>query len=120
MSNPYEEFLCPKKTRAQYPYSYDPLVIHIDQSKGPATKTTWSDRLYQFDSVKYNELCTKHFGDQGQYWNQRNVKHIEAFLQDWYEDKSVALVAVIEYCNQATCYPVWRFDVATGERDAKK
>ena len=79
-----------------------------------ATNTVYSDRLHQWDYKKYNELCKKHFGNEGQYWGGRNPKLIEAFLRDYMNDQSVVLCRIEEHENRATGYPLWRFDYLHG------
>jgi hypothetical protein len=75
-----------------------------------ATDTVYSDRLFQWDSKKHDELCQKHFGNQGQYWSGRSPELIEAFLRDYMDDQSVVLCRIEEHENQSTGYPLWRFD----------
>jgi hypothetical protein len=63
------------------------------------------------DWDKHNELCRKHFGNEGQYWHDRPTDKIQAFLSDWV-GKPVILIALIQYCNVSNGYPHWRFDLA--------
>ncbi|MCW8829982.1 MAG: hypothetical protein OQK32_00495 [Gammaproteobacteria bacterium] len=72
--------------------------------------TIYSDRLYEWDSDKYNTLCEKHFGDRGQWWNTREAEKIEAFLSD-YLGRPVTLINIEKQENKATGFPVWRFDI---------
>lgn len=96
-----------RKTKFTNPYDYDPFVIW--QSKTKADDTVYSDRLWQWDHKKHDELCQKHFGNRGQYWDQRPAHQIQDFLCDYFGEK-VELCRVMEYCNVATGYPCWRFD----------
>jgi hypothetical protein len=74
------------------------------------TSTVYSDRLLQWDYEKHNKFCKKHFGNEGQFWGDRKPKDIEAFLQDYLDDKSVVLCRIEQHENHATGYPIWRFD----------
>ena len=62
------------------------------------------------DYKKYNELCQKYFGNQGQYWSGREPKIIQEFLSEWigYE---IILCKIWQYTNQSNGYPYWRFDI---------
>ena len=87
-------------SKSSHPYSYDPFVVW--ETEGKANSSVYSDRLCQWDMKKHNQLCLKHFGDEAQYWANRNPKLIEAFLQDWNDDKNIKLVRIIEYCNMSS------------------
>lgn len=75
-----------------------------------ATDTVYSDRLHQWDYKKHNELCKKHFGNQGQYWNNRSPEKIQDFLRDYTDNPNLILCKIEEHENKATGYPLWRFD----------
>ncbi len=102
------------KTKFTNPYDYGPIVQFIGPRKG--NHTVYSDRLYMWDSEKHDSLCTKHFGNTGQYWSDRQPKLIEAFLRDYLDKPSLVLTRVEEHCNVSSGYPVWRLDYwAEGE-----
>ena len=101
------------RTKRSHPYNYDGFVLWRGGLNSEANSTICSDRLLMWDYDKHNKLCQKHFGNEGQYWNQREPKLIEAFLRDWTEDKELKLVFIMEYCNASSGYPCWRFDFKT-------
>lgn len=101
-----------EKTKAEYPYSYDPIVVFRNFTLESENRI-WSDRLLQWDYNKYNQLSRKHFGDESQYWYAREPHKVEAFLSDWL-DKTVRLVRITENCNVSNGYPVWSFDYIEG------
>lgn len=98
-----------KRTPYTHPYSYDGFVTYRGGKNEEVTGTVYSDRLLQWDYEKTRKLMKKHFKNSGDYYNDRTPKQIEAFLCDRL-DKKVALVLVMQYCNQSSGYPVWRFD----------
>lgn len=99
------------RTKLSHPYNYDAIMQFLaDEHETLQGSTVYTDRLLQFDYEKTNRLMQKHFGNTGHYWNDRAPEKIEAFLRDWNEAPDLKLIAVIEYCNQATGYPVWRLD----------
>lgn len=98
------------KGKHEYPYTYDGFVLHRFGENEEANGTIYSDRLLQWDYEKHNKLCKKHFGDEGQYWDKRDPKLIEEFLRDWTGKPNLRIIFIMEYCNQATGYPCWRFD----------
>ena len=92
------------KNKASHPYSYDPICIWGDETKGSGEYT---DRLWQWDHKKHDRLCKKHFGDEGQYWNRRDPEKIEAFLRDYHDDPTIKLTFITEFCNVSNGYPTW-------------
>jgi hypothetical protein len=98
------------RTPSTHPYSYDGFITHRLGKNEEANDTIYSDRLLQQDFKKHNELCKKHFGNEGQYWYDRTPEKIEAFLRDWCDAPKLKLVFVMEYCNVSNGYPTWRFD----------
>ncbi len=98
------------RTPQTHPYTYDGYVTYRGGKNEEANGTIYSDRLLQWDWDKYNLLSRKHFGDEGQYFDNRDPKKIEAFLRDWCESPKLKLIFIMKYCNQSSGYPVWRFD----------
>ncbi len=114
----YQKFLPEniKKGRYAYPYSYDSFLIYFnDKAKKEASSTIYTDRLLQWDYAKHNLLCKRHFGNEGQHWNDRDAKKIEQFLCDW-TGKKIVLVANIQCVNKSSGYPVWRLDYYEAEK----
>lgn len=101
------------KTKWSHPYSYDPIVQFIKSGSVIANGTIYTDRLYQWDFSRANELQDKHFGSRSQYWDRFQPKDIEAFLRDWCNDPELELIKIVEYCNVSTGYPTWRLDYNT-------
>lgn len=101
------------RTKETHPYNYDGFVQWRGGPNSAANGTIYSDRLLQWDYDKHNLLCKKHFGNRGQWWNQREPEKIEAFLRDWCDEPNLKLILVMEYCNQSSGYPCWRFDYHT-------
>jgi hypothetical protein len=118
------EHIKSERPRSQYPYSYsshiswyssEALTRGIVREDLRPDGTIYSDRLLQQDWDKHNELCMKHFGDEGQYWNMRDPKKVEAFLRDWCNDPKLHLCHIREDCNQSSGYPLWCFDFKRGK-----
>lgn len=91
---------------SDYEYS-EPCIFDNEQK---ATDTVYSDRLFQWDHIKHDELCKKYFGNEGQSWSCRKPSLIEAFLRDYMNDQNVVLCRIEQHENRATGYPLWRFD----------
>jgi len=98
------------RTKGTHPYSYDGFIQWRGGENSEATSTAYSDRLLQQNWDLHDELCEKYFGDQGQYWGQREPDLIEKFLQDYFDKPELKLIFVMEYCNKSNGYPCWRFD----------
>ena len=96
------------RTKYTHPYNYNPITQYDTGKK--ANNTVYTDRLNQWDFEKSRKLREKHFGDIGDYWDTRSPEDIESFLRDYTNNNDLELIRVIEYCNQATGFPVWRLD----------
>lgn len=99
-----------KKTVFSHPYSYDGFVTWRGGKNSEANNTIYSDRLWQWDYKKTDELCMKHFGDKSQYFSGRSPEKVEAFLREYTGQKELKLIYIMEYCNQSSGYPYWRFE----------
>ena len=98
-----------KRTPTSHPYNYDEYVIWKDANFNvDICDVVYSDRLYQWDSQKYNMCSQEVFQNQGQYFSKREPNKIEKFLS-LYFGKSIKLKAITQGCNQATGYPYWVF-----------
>jgi len=98
-----------ERTPRSHPYSYDGYVIWRGGVSSDANGTIYTDRLSQWDYKKCERLKQKHFGNTGDYWDNRKPSDIEAFLSDWLE-KQVKLILLMQYCNVSNGYPLWRLD----------
>lgn len=101
-----------ERTPHTHPYNYDGFVLYRSGQNKEATATYYSDRLNQWDHEKTDRLCKKHFEPGSGAWPKQSPEKIEAFLSEWVE-KPVKVILIMEYCNQASGYPVWRIDVKT-------
>lgn len=107
---PVDEYGKPvSRTKSSHPYSYDGFITWRGGENEEVNDTTYSDRLFQQDFRKYDQLCDKHFGDKSQYFSRREPEKIEAFLRDWYNKPKLKLIFIMEYCNVSSGYPLWRF-----------
>ena len=76
---------------------------------GKEVNGDYSDRLFQFDSAKYDRCCMSAFGNKGQYFGDRDPKAIQQFLSLYHERPQLRLEYVIEGCNPSSGYPYWVF-----------
>lgn len=74
------------------------------------TTTIYSDRLFQWDSEKYNRLCMKHFGDHGQMFHARSPDGIEAFLRDYFGE-GLLLCSIEQTYHRMQGHPIWVFHI---------
>ncbi len=100
-----------ERTPHSHPYSYDGFVTYRDGENSETNMTLYSDRMLQQNYNKTRILLYEHFGDDGDYYSGRDPKVIEKFLRKWMDKPNLKLILVMQYCNQSTGYPVWRFDV---------
>lgn len=98
-----------KRTPVSHPYNYDPYVIWKDESfDDKKCNGVDSDRLFQWDSNKYNKCCNVVFGNTGQAWQNRKPQDIQKFLSLYFE-KEIKLTAIKQNCNVASGFPYWTF-----------
>lgn len=90
------------------PYSYKSFLMWGNKVKGQIYITDYSDRLYQRDATKYNKCCQSVFGNHGQYFDKRDPKLVEKFLNLYYGNKT-KLCWIEESCNASNGYPLWLF-----------
>lgn len=105
---PFDNVDCGERDKFSHPYSYDPITSHL--RGGPADigqSGAYTDRMMQQNYERFRALQKEHLGPRaGDYWNDFTIDQIEAFMCAWL-DRSVNVVRVIEYCNQATGFPLW-------------
>lgn len=103
-----------ERSKHEHPYSYSPHVQWQADDKTLAWAKLANDKLCYTDTDKImtswtrcNSLMRKHFGNEGQYWTDRDPKAIEAFMRDWTECPDIVLLKVTDYCNASNGYPYW-------------
>lgn len=96
-----------ERTTDKYMYSYDPYVL--SKKSDDYRHAVYSDRLFQYDYEKHNILCKRHFGNDGQVWDNRSNEKIEAFLQDYFGNPKLELVGIMKGCNMSSGHPYWIF-----------
>ena len=97
-----------KRNKADYPYSYDDFVTWMgDYNKGKGD-CVYSDRLWQWNSKKFDSCCMEVWGNKGQTFYGRNPKEVETFLCKYF-GKQVKLTVIMEGCNHSSGYPIWTF-----------
>lgn len=106
-----------RRTKSEYPYSYDGFVQERCGKNSEATGTVYTDRLLQWNYKNTRRLLRKYFYDGknewscGDSWRDRSAERIGKFLSEWFRRK-VRVVLVMEYCNASNGYPIWRIDYA--------
>lgn len=100
-----------ERGKIDFPYSYDGFVVWRGGKNEDANSTVYSDRLNGWNREKKDALLLKHFGNTSDHYEQREPKRIEAFLRDFFDRPALKLVLIMEYCNIASGYPYWRFDI---------
>ena len=96
-----------RRSKYQYAYSYDPFVVWKGDFENTDSRV-YSDRLWQWDSEKFNTCCIEVWGNKGQYFDNRSCSEIERFLS-LYFNKEVELTGIEEGCNVSSGFPFWVF-----------
>ena len=96
------------RSKFTHPYSYDPLLQF--RTGIEPTGSVYSDRLRGwYDYALIREKMKVHFGNEGDYYNNRSSQAIQAFLRDLLGKPHLQLTRIEEHCNQASGFPVWFF-----------
>ena len=98
-----------ERTPLEYPYSYDPFCVFKAPSWSDNDKVVYSDRLWSWNSKKYDHCCEKVWGNQGQLFGGRQPDEIEKFLRLYFDDPELMLTGIEEGCNCSNGYPFWVF-----------
>lgn len=96
-----------EKPKDKYPYGYSPFRI-FRRNWSRNDKSVDSDRLFEWDSEKYNKLSKEVFGNAGQNFGNRYPEEIQQFLQ-LYLGRRVLITGIMECCNAGNGYPYWTF-----------
>jgi hypothetical protein len=81
------------------------------------THSVYSDRMYGWNSEKYNECCQKIWNNMGQcFYEDRRPEDVERFLRLYTGDDTLVLCKIIRYENQSNGYPYWRFDYTSNKK----
>jgi hypothetical protein len=94
-----------KRTKQSHPYNYDEHVVTRMRKNAKEMECAYTDRMFGWGRAKMERLTKKHM--EGYRWDNCPGAQVEAFLREWGEDPGLELVAVVEWCNQATGYPTW-------------
>ena len=90
-----------------HPYSFDEYVEYKKADK--YKHAVYSDRLFQWNSEKYNKAAEKVWGNKSQYFNAGDYAKIEQFLQEYLEKHNLELIGILKGCNRSSGYPYWVF-----------
>ena len=82
--------------------------IIFDRPNLKADDTVYSDRLFQWEPDKFNELCKKYWGNTRQGFHGRKADEIEKFLCDYF-GKTIIITQIITGLNKSNGYPYWGF-----------
>lgn len=99
-----------KRTKQLFPYNYDGFILYRKHPNEYSNTTLYSDRLRQ-NSKDWDSLLKKYFNNISDYFDDRCPEKIELFLQELLNKPNLELVFIMEYCNQSTGFPVYRFEV---------
>jgi len=106
-----------KRNSRTNPYNYDTFIMIGEPNIERTTSSCYTDRLYQWDSKKYNDSAMEVFGNEGQFWSQRSKSDIEKFLKLYFSDETIDLVRVLQTCNHSSGYPLWVFEFNSDKKN---
>lgn len=105
-----------ERTRAEYPYTFDDYLSYQSAQQTAANDSAYTDRMRQWDHVKYHSLLRKHFGSEIDHWDGRQPVKIEAFVRDYFDKPNLTLVRIWTCCNQANGFEAWQFEWFDGTK----
>ena len=71
-------------------------------------EAVYSDRLFEWDSCKYERYCNKVFGKVIKNFDKKHYKDIETFLSNYF-NKKIKLLIIMKGCNVSTGIPFYVF-----------
>ncbi|MCK9542639.1 MAG: hypothetical protein M0R03_11490 [Novosphingobium sp.] len=92
----------PKKTKSTDPYNYDTFIIWHDKYK-KYKGAVYTDRLFQEDHKKTEELCTKHLKSR---WELCEKDELTNFMREWMSDNTIEVIALAETCHAQSGHPI--------------
>lgn len=95
------------RTKDEYPYSYDAFMQERVLPNSEVKSAVYTDRLLQWDYNLTRRLMEKHFGNSGDYWNNRSAADIQSFLRERLNAPDLVVCYVMECCNVSNGYPLW-------------
>lgn len=104
-----------RRKKHTHPYNYDGFVLWRGGPNKLIDHCVYTDRIFQWDWDKAERLVKKHM--PGKRWSNAGHEAIEAFLRAYQDDPGLQLIVVMEWCNQATGYPVWSLHYKTGVKN---
>jgi hypothetical protein len=107
--------------RHSKPYSFSAYYIWRDHEHNVPDQfeTAYSDRMLSWDWDKYETAMQASHGNRRQYGHREPAK-CEEFLQLYFDDPTIRLVAIIEDCNVSNGYPVTVFRWRKVQADASE
>ena len=98
-----------ERTKSSHPYSYDEFVCWKSYKIDPSeiTGSVYADRMRAWNPEKFDKLKDEIFTNKGDYWNRKDKKEVEIFLQKYLDKPTLRLVCISESCNRASGYPVF-------------
>lgn len=99
-----------ERTPFSHPYDFDQHAIWIseDFDKTKVYSADYSDRMMEWDREKFASCTKEVFGNQKQYFDDRDPRDVEKFLIKYF-GYDLKLIAIEKCCNFSTCYPIWIF-----------
>lgn len=109
-----------ERTPFSHPYNFDQYVIWKSEEfdKNKIYSAEYSDRMLEWDIEKFTKCAEEVFGNQGQFFDDRNPKDIEKFLIKYF-GQNLKLVAIEKCCNPSSGYPIWIFHYENLEQSDK-
>lgn len=113
-----------RDSESTHPYNFSEYFLignHAKIKKAEKTSkvaTVYSDRLFQWDTVRHDLLFKKHLSGVGY---KSSPEKISEFLLEYFGIyKSVEVVAVAKGCNQSSGFPYWLIWYAHTDHPKKK
>ena len=99
-----------ERTPDKHPYSYDLYYTWgalPTQEDEPDVISVYSDRMYQWDSEKFNSCMRKHTGTESQLWNSISPAKLQNMFREYFDKPNLKLVRIFNGCNHGNGNPLY-------------
>jgi hypothetical protein len=112
-----------ERSKREYPYNFSDYVRWVNSKyrgrtnpctivleEGKRLDTSYTDHLASWNREHFDACFAKSLPIGSGGFRSGSAIAIQAFLRDYHRDENLELVKIVDCCNQASGFEIWRFD----------